>query len=75
MSIAGFRPLLPSNWADVYVKCLALSTFRPSAKAPPRGRFSVPEVATCTNSCKKKFLESGLIMDIRCPLPLGSGVD
>ena len=50
-------PTLSRNWADACVKYLAIRTFRPSDSARPWGRFSAPEVATCTISCKKKVFE------------------
>jgi hypothetical protein len=59
-SRAGFRPILPSNCTDACGKCLVFRTFRPSAKARPAGRFSAPDVATCTISRREKNVENQL---------------
>jgi hypothetical protein len=39
------RPILPGNCTDAYVKCLSLSTFRPSAETRPHGPILCTKVA------------------------------
>ena len=67
LSIAGFGPHRPGIGSTVGPSDWYSARFVLRPKPGRAGRFSVPEVATCTNSCRKKVF--GKRLDYRCRLP------
>jgi len=75
-SIAGFRTHIAQEWGrrwcQMFVTLHVPALGESSAK---RADFMRPKSPSARIPARKKFLKSGLTMDIRCPLPLGSSVD
>ena len=66
LSIAGFGPHRPGIGPTAASSDWYSARFVLRPRLGHAGRFSAPEVATCTNSCKKVF---GKRLDYRCRLP------
>ncbi len=67
LSIAGFGPHRPGIGQTAASSDWYSARFVLRPRLGHAGRFSAPEVATCTNSCSKKVF--GKRLDYRCRLP------
>ena len=67
LSIAGFGPHRPGIGPTAASSDWYSARFVLRPRLGHAGRFSAPEVATCTNSCSKKVF--GKRLDYRCRLP------